>query len=292
MHKSFFKVFSRSATNFGVWWDSTTADWSRGITANSPFYQSQLRIGSEFGSAMKAYFQFFSALITLNLVLFLVQFPVWIPQVLFLTGVNPIPELLGALSAGVGTPITINASEAGSGDLDSSVNTSSLLSSENGLFYFDSYQPMVAMSTDDDGTTSYYPTGVVYLLCGFACLAVSLIWSVCRMRSKLRRPAPGVSSAAALGPGTADVLTALFGMWDHSLGYSADATSKIRREIITKIKEGEAEADRADNLTSTVRSLSERRILFIKRLVLVSIAFALCVGGVAMILLCVVPETK
>ena len=99
-------------------------------------------------------------------------------------------------------------------------------------------------------------------------------------------------SAAALGPGTADVLTALFGMWDHSLGYSADATSKIRREIITKIKEGEAEADRADNLTSTVRSLSERRILFIKRLVLVSIAFALCVGGVAMILLCVVPETK
>ena len=41
-----------------------------------------------------------------------------------------------------------------------------------------------------------------------------------------------------------------------------------------------------------MRSLSERRILFIRRVVLVTIALLLSVGGVSMIILCVVPETK
>ena len=50
-------------TPLQVWWESTTADWARGLKANSPFYQSHLVIGSEFGSATKAYFMFFSSMV-------------------------------------------------------------------------------------------------------------------------------------------------------------------------------------------------------------------------------------
>ena len=101
-----------------------------------------------------------------------------------------------------------------------------------------------------------------------------------------------VSAASPLGPGSADILAALFGMWDHSLCYSADATSKVRREIITRIKEGEAEAERATEANSVVRSLSERRMLVIRRVFLLLIAFLISGVGTALIVLCVTPVTK
>ena len=55
------------------------------------------------------------------------------------------------------------------------------------------------------------------------------------------------------------ILDAMLGKWDHSLCYSADATMKVRKEIVTCIKEGEAEAERAASETAVVRSRDERR---------------------------------
>ena len=296
LRKSFFKVLSRTKTELKIWLEGSTADWSRGIKANAPFYQSHLRIGSEFGSAMKAYFKFFSSMITLNLVLFVLQFPVWVPQILFVDGINPIPELFSSFSVVAETSFnsTSAVSEAGSGESSALlVNTSALATPAVGVFYFDAYQPRVAMSTNPDtGETAYYPLGTIYLLCGFACLIVSMVWVVMQLRRKMRNPDAAVSAASPLGPGSADILSALFGMWDHSTCYSADATSKVRREIITRIKEGEAEAERATEANSVVRSLSERRVLVLKRLVLVTLALLISGGGTILIGFCVIPETK
>ena len=114
---------------------------------------------------MKAYFKFFS-MITLNLVLFVLQFPVWVPQIL-VDGINPIPELFSSFSVVAETSFnsTSAVSEAGSGESSALlVNTSALATPAVGVFYFDAYQPRVAMSTNPDtGETAYYPLGTIYL---------------------------------------------------------------------------------------------------------------------------------
>ena len=61
------------------------------------FYQSQLTIGAEFGSAMKALFIFSNSIVTSNILLFLLWIPAWIPQVLFVNIENPVSEFFSVL---------------------------------------------------------------------------------------------------------------------------------------------------------------------------------------------------
>jgi len=304
--KSFSKVFKRKWRNANVWWEGVSADAARGIKASSPFYQSHLRIGAEFGSAMQAYFVFFSSILTIQLALFLLWLPVWIPQVIFAQA-NPLPELISAVGAvaSVASALALNvtvptADELASGELtptlalgDSMIfDTSdfSQFSFTPGVFYFQSYMPQVLMGYDKDtGEASYYPTGVLYLACGLACLCTSLTWVVIQLRSKFRHPATAISASATMPPGSGMVLNALFATFDHSTCYSADATSKGRRFIVTCIKEGEADAQRATEATSVVRSRSERRILCIKRFFLMSIGIFVAIVGTAIILVFVTP---
>lgn len=86
------QVFSRMRRNMSVRYDKSTSDSARFVRANSPFYQSHLKVGSEFGSATKAYFVFFSSMLSINLVLFLLWLPVWIPQVPLTHQPQPCPS--------------------------------------------------------------------------------------------------------------------------------------------------------------------------------------------------------
>ena len=49
-----------------------------------------------------------------------------------------------------------------------------------GIFFFDSYLPKLKIGTTSAGETTYWHTDVIYLLCAFLCLLVSLWWITAR----------------------------------------------------------------------------------------------------------------
>ena len=209
----------------------------------SPFYQSQLTAGAEFGSATKALFIFMASVVSSNFIQFAVWVPTWIGQVLFVdTGLNPISEFLLAVFA------TKDASEDSLGE-EATSDASSItfnLTEPAGFLFFPGYKPQTHISGDN-----YYPTGMWYVLCGFITLLSTLFVYTARVSQQIRNPSLAVSSSSPLPPGTSSILNALFGGWDYT-HYSTDATSKVRREIVTVIKEGEADADRASQKTTVV----------------------------------------
>ena len=253
----------------------------------SPFYQSQLSAGAEFGSATKALFIFMSSVIVSNLIQFIVWLPTWIGQLLFVSDINPLSEFLLAVFA-------TKAEEEGSLGTDE-IDTSGggltfNLTEPAGFLFFSGYQPQTFISKDDaTGEESYYPTGMWYVACGFITLLSTLFVYTVRVSEQIRHPSIAVSSSSPLPPGTSSILNALFGGWDYT-HYSKDATSKIRREIVTVIKEGEADAERASQKTTVVVTKAERNKLFAKRIVLMLIALVLTAGGSMIITFCLAPS--
>ena len=80
----------------------------------------------------------------------------------------------------------------------------------------------------------------------------------------------------------------MFGGWNHT-HYTTRSTSKIRRELVTQIKEGQADADRATQKQVVIPSQTDRRSIIMKRAALLFVAVILTVGGAALIIICLVP---
>jgi hypothetical protein len=67
-------------------WVAVGVGISRVINRYDFFYQTQMTMGAEFGSAMKALFVFMGSVVVQNLLLLLLWMPAWLPQSLYVCG--------------------------------------------------------------------------------------------------------------------------------------------------------------------------------------------------------------
>ena len=235
---------------------------------HSYFYRSQATMGAEFGSAMRAFFAFSHSVIVSNLILWLLWVPAWLPQALFVR-VHPLQEFLSVFSF---ANVTIKADDV-----------------QTGVLFFSGYMPKALMHHDSDTNEPvYYPIGTIYLLCAFASLISMLSLYTLRLYRQIRHPSLAVSSSSALPTGTGQILNAMFGGWDYQ-HYGAEETNKTRKELITKVKEGEAEAERDLNKSSAVITRAERNRILLRRVLLISLAIVLTGGGATLIIFCLIP---
>uniref|UniRef100_A0A7S2MZ51 TMC domain-containing protein n=1 Tax=Haptolina brevifila TaxID=156173 RepID=A0A7S2MZ51_9EUKA len=266
---------------------------SRFVAKHSYFYQSQLTIGAEFGSETKALFFFIQSIVVANIILFLVWFPAWLPQAIYVD-VNPWTEFWSVFTAQQEFTIDPETGDVSffaeyvNGTLVT--NTSHIYNNvPTGILFFSGYMPKAKTGEETStGEPTYFTIGSWYLVCAFTSLLSMLTLYTVRLYHQIRSKSAAVSSSAALPVGTAQILNAMFGGWDYA-HYTMHETSKIRRELVTQIKEGEAEAERDVQKRTIVLSRRQRNILFTKRLGLLCLAVGLTVGGASMIIVCLVP---
>jgi len=298
INKSAFRAMQKGWRAFKRYWQvEFAAEWGRWYREHDIFYQSQLTIGADFGQATKALFVFSASVIFSNLLVWICWFPTWIPQILSSApgSIDLGGEIASVFVAKGVDDLSSLVDTNGNGKIDIGDNLRITFNNgttfsrvpPRGILFFSGYMPKIPIG--DPAAPDMFPTAQWYVMCGFIALVLQLSNYTYRLYQVMASKEAAVSSATALPKGTIEVLNALFGGWDHT-HFGLNATSKVRREIATRIKEGESDARRHAQSNAIVRTRQELQLLYVRRVFLMTTGFIICAAGVGIIVACLVPN--